>query len=369
VLILLRLSKFLSRGNNGKLKFSGDHITREVKRYVIMDKADFKKKPVAAVTLNLHLDADDAVFTMISRESNLFLITNKQILRVRSPDSLDPNLEHDGAPWEQSLYLPHGASDSIVARTIIQTERLLEMFFAKTSDQYRSLSDLSWEMMNSLVSLRFIKSRLEKQINNIVSVIEKDMDKYTKGNSPRPLPIVEYYDIEFRAFANEVRRTLNTISKLFPILARKDFKGGFDKAQQWAEEERGKDSILAQMLKGDQRWIKTWIDIRIAIEHPAKDKFIETLNFSLEANRRIRLPTWRLIHPEHDMARPQNLLVVFGTCIENLLKFYEDLQFVLTDGHLPSSHKIFWEVIPEKNRDPNLPLRYRFEPVFSRIAG
>ena len=91
-----------------------------------------------------------------------------------------------------------------------------------------------------------------------------------------------------------------------------DFSGGhFHKAQEWAIRERGEDSLLAQMFKHDKRWINTWIDMRIAIEHPKKDKFIETLNFSLEADRTIRLPTWRFIHPDYDMARPQNLLDVF----------------------------------------------------------
>ena len=339
-------------------------MVKEVKGSEMFKKSDIKKSRDAAITLELHLDSDDAVLTVISRESGLFSVTKRKIIRVRSPDDIDPSLEHDSVPWEQSLFLPHGASDPLVARTIIQTERLTEMFFAKTTSEYRALSDVSWEIMSSLVSLRFIKDRLEKQINKLIPLIEQDMDAYTKGQSPKPLPIVEYYDIEFRSFANEVRRALNTISELFPILAEKHFTGGkFDKAQKWAEEDRGKDSLLAQMLKGDQRWIKAWIDIRIAIEHPEKDRFVETMNFSLEADRGIRLPTWRFIHPEHDMARPQNLLVVFGTCIENLLKFYEDLQIALIDGHLPSTFKFFCDVIEEKERDPKLPLRYRFYPA------
>jgi hypothetical protein len=318
----------------------------------------------SAVSLQLHLDSGDAVREMVSREDGLFFITTKQIIRVRSPDDLDPDLKHASAPWEQSLYLPHGASDPLVARTVIQTARLAEIFFAKTSDQYKSLSDISWEVMNSLQSLRFIKRRLEDQINRIVALVENDMAAYTTGKSPKPLPIVEYYDIEFRSFANEVRRTLSAISELFLPLIGQDFSNGhFHKAQKWAAQARGEDSLLSQMLKGDQRWVKTWIDIRIAIEHPQKDKFVETSNFSLEASRTVRLPTWRFVHPDYDLGRPQNLLTVFDTCINNLLKFYEDIQIALTDGHLPASFKIAADSIPEDQRDPNLPLRYNFYRV------
>lgn len=326
-----------------------------------MDKDQLKNLRASAMNLKLDLEDGDSIQEMIPRENGLFLISVKKILRIRTPDDLDPALEHDDAPWEQSVYLPHGSSDPIVARTILQTAKLAEIFFNNGSEEYVRLSDISWEIMNSLVSLRMVRERLDRQISEIVSTVENDIEKYTKGKSPPPLPIVKYYDIEFRSFVNEVRRALSTISDLFSVLTPKDFSSGhFHKAQEWAAQERGKDSLLAQMLASDQRWIKTWIDVRIAIEHPTRENYIETLNFSLEADRTIRLPTWRFINPNYDMARPQNLLDVFEFCINNVLKFFEDLLIVLSDGHLPKKHKIVAEEIPEENRDANAPMRYRF---------
>lgn len=106
--------------------------------------------------------------------------------------------------------------------------------------------------------------------------------------------------------------------------------------------------------------------MRIAIEHPTKDKNIETLNFALEANRNIRLPTWRFRHPSFDMDRPQNLLEVFEICIDNLLKFYEDLQLALLDGHLPPMMEIIIEEIPVESRELALPLRYSFSTTLAK---
>jgi len=51
-----------------------------------------------AVSLRLHLESGDAVREMISREDGLFFIATKQIIRVRSPDQLDPDLKHASAP-------------------------------------------------------------------------------------------------------------------------------------------------------------------------------------------------------------------------------------------------------------------------------
>src|SRR5262245_43663439 len=281
-----------------------------------MDKDIIRKARSAAVSLKMHLDDGDIVRQMLSRESGLFVVTRYKIIRVRSPDDLDPGLDHADVPWEQSVHLPHGARDPLVARTILQTEAMAEMFFAQRSEKHRAMMDISWEVLNSLVSLRVVKERLEKRISEIIALVEADLDSYTKGKSPKPLPIVDYYDIEFRSFVNEMRRVLSKVSELFGVLTPAKIESGhFHKALEWAIAERGENSLLALMLAGDQSWIKLWIDVRIAIEHPTKTKFVETLNFSLEKDRRVRLPTWRFIHPDYDMTRPQNLLEVFNFAI------------------------------------------------------
>ncbi len=328
----------------------------------LMDKQAIKKARSAAVSLKIYLDDTDIVYHLLTRDSGLFFITRNKIVRVRSPDDLDPDLEHADAPWEQSVYLPHGARDPLVARTILQTEAMAEIFFAKGADKHRAMMDISWEVLNSLVSLRVVRERLEKRTSEIIALLEADLDSYTKGKSPRPLPIVEYYDIEFRSFVNEMRRVLSKISELFGILTTAKIESGhFHRALEWARAERGEKSLLALMLAGDQEWIKLWIDVRIAIEHPTAAKFVETLNFSLEKNRNVRLPTWRFIHPEYEMTQPQNLLEVFEIAINNVLGFFENLQIVLLDGHLPNNFKIGYSEVPESDRDPEAPMRYTFQ--------
>jgi|GEM_PF-4950628 len=326
-----------------------------------MDKNLLKAMRSGAVSLDLELDDDDELVETIAREDGVFFITLKKIIRLRSPSELYPDLNYDAVPLEKSLFLPHGAADPLVARTVIQTARMAGLFFSKEEKKYNILSDISWELMRSVVSLRFIKDRLEGQTNEIVTIIQKDMEAYTIGQSPKTLPIIEYYDIEFRSFVNEVRRGLNAVSELFfPLIGVKFSSGHFHRAQEWAESTLGQGSDLAQMLRRDQRWIATWIDIRTAIEHPKKDKFVETLNFSLEPGRTIRLPTWRFVHPDYDMNRPQNLLTVLDICINNILKFYEDIQVVLIGVHLSKTMHFLAEVIPEDQRDPKLPFRYNF---------
>ena len=312
-----------------------------------------------AVELRLDLDEDDFVQEIFDRDGVLFFVTKKKIIRLRSPEHLDPGNEHEDVPWEQSVYLPHGSTDYAVARTIIQTDRIASIFFPKQSSKYVAMMDVSWEVMNSIVSLRFLRERLEQQVNFITKKIKNNWAPYTVGANPVPLPTVDYLDIEFRSFVNEVRRTLTKIGELFGILTPKTINSGhFHKALEWAREAKGENHELTKMLERDLRWIETWIAIRIAIEHPKVDEFVGTMNFSLEPDRTIRLPTWRFVHPKFDMMRPQNLLDVFHINLHNLLKFFEDLQVVLTDGHQPPNMGVEYTAIEEDLRDPEMPMRF-----------
>jgi hypothetical protein len=153
-----------------------------------MDKQAVRKARSGAVSLKIHVEEGDKFHRVLSRDSGLFFVTRKKIIRVRSPDDLDPDLEHANAPWEQSVYRPHGASDPLVARTILQTEAMADMFFDKRSEKHRAMMDISWEVLNSLVSLRVVRERLEKRTDEIIAVVEGDVDGYTKGKSPSRCP-------------------------------------------------------------------------------------------------------------------------------------------------------------------------------------
>ncbi|MEH6741566.1 MAG: hypothetical protein V7695_23875 [Sulfitobacter sp.] len=317
-----------------------------------------KNQRTAAVRIELDIPNTEGSPELFQRGNGLFAVTSNMILKIQDPDVVDPERLNADAPWTQSILLPHGKTDPFVARTILQSRQMADIFLTAGSEEHRHFMDVSWEVLNSLVSIRMIRSRLELQIDEIATKINVDRDQYVDGMSPKPLPILNYYDIEFRSFVNEVRRVLTSISKLFKVLHNHEIPSGhFHKALIWVGEKHGQDCLLYQMLENDLNWIKVWIDIRIAIEHPKPNSFVETLNFTLEPNRDIRLPTWRFVHPDYDMARPQNLLDVFGICIENILKFFEDLQVAMLDGKLPASSKVCIFYVDERERELACPKR------------
>lgn len=330
-----------------------------------MDAERIRRRRRGAVSLELDLEAGDNIQAIISRPNGLFFVTEQKIIRVRSDDDLDPDATEADAPWAQSIHLPHGSRDELVARTILQSKALAEAFFGLQDTRSNQLLDISWEVMNSLVCLRHMRVRLGTEIERLVSAIENDIERYTSGKSPPPLPLIPYFDIEFRSYINEVRRTLTKVSEVFSVFTDYNCENGhFHKALEWAEKHLGEDQVLSQMLRNDLKWLKIWIDIRIAIEHPKVDRYLETANFSLLPNRQIQLPTWRFMHPDYpSLSRPQVLIDALKIVEANILKFYEDLQVALLEPRTIGPYVLGAALIDESERDELAPMRYAFGPL------
>ncbi|MGV8855149.1 MAG: hypothetical protein ACOH2L_10900 [Devosia sp.] len=324
--------------------------------------ATIEDRRKAPISLELDLAANDRTHAMIDRPNGLFIITEQKIMRIRSDDLVDPKATESNAPWEQSVHLPYGSRDPIVARTIIQTKLLTEAFFGANSQSSVQLAYIAWEVMNSLISLRHMREQLNAEIDRCIAEVQADLPRFTEGRAPAPLPLVPYYDIEFRLYVNEIRRLLSKVSEVFAAMTEHEGeKGHFHKALAWVRQNHGPDSALARMLTDDLKWITLWIDIRISIEHPKRSCYLETLNFSLEPNRKIRLPKWRLVHEKYpSLEKPQDFTKSTELVEQNLLKFFEDLQVALLPARRIGEYTMTYALVDEPMRNEAVPMRYAF---------
>lgn len=163
-------------------------------------------------------------------------------------------------------------------------------------------------------------------------------------------------------FALEVRQCLNCITELFELtLAVPVEPGRYDKARRALKEKFGEDLIVHRMLEGDARWIELWIDLANTIKHPTPNERVIVNDLTLLPNRQIRLPTWQLRHPRHDLDRPQALVDACRPCVTNMLGLFEDLFISLFEAVLRELPPGFsWEIasIDQKDRNPSAPVRY-----------
>lgn len=307
----------------------------------------------AAIFMRPGIAAGDRTVEMISREDGLYVITLENIIRINLPDQTDTNLDHEDAPIIQTVFLPLGSRNPFVARTVIQAQE-----FGKWLMQSRFL-DVAWEVMFSLVALDRIVSQIEKSIENTKEVISENVQIYVIGQSPPPVPIVEFLEVDFRTCVLINHHILHAISDLFSVCLDLSFKRGrFDEILKLLRQRFDSSDPLVLMMESDHSWIYCWNEVRNAIEHPRPDYFVRVNNFRLLPNREIQLPTWQIKHSTLDMYRPQAMIEALNNLRLNVLGFYENLLVELVDKAMQFPFPIGIRDIPEHERNPECPKRY-----------
>lgn len=289
-----------------------------------------------AQRINLDLEEGDEQIRFLRRDIGFFVITHRKILRLRSASDIDPDNQYPETPWEQCEVLSFGASDEIVNDTIIYTQEIMDRTYPISEVERNALTNISWEVMESLISLRSIKDDFEKDQVAVFNIINSDFDSFAK-HTRKAIPAVSNCGLRVRSFFVYVRLCLDSISSLFDALTELKFgkgyplfpkrcnkfaKGYFDNALIWIKAERGDQADLINILENNVQWIKTWIDARNAAVHPRKNNYIEIINFSLEAGGKITFPKWALIHDAYPNFQSSDILNSFEKIICDLRRLY-----------------------------------------------
>ncbi len=289
-----------------------------------------------AQVINLDLEEGDRQVRLLPCDIGFFVITQRKILRLRSASDIDPDNQYPETPWEQCEVLSFGASDEIVNDTIIYTQEIMDRRCPISEMERNALTNISWEVMESLISLRSIKDDFEKDQVAVFNIIDSDFEAFAK-HAKKAIPTVSNCGVRVRSFFVYVRLCLDSISSLFDALTELKFgkghrlfpkncnkfaKGYFDNALIWIKAEREDQADLINILENNVQWIKTWIDARNAAVHPRKNNYIEIINFSLEASGKITFPKWALIHDAYPDFQSSDILRSFEKVIVDLRYFY-----------------------------------------------
>jgi hypothetical protein len=330
-------------------------------------KDEIRKHRDRAIAGRLGIAADDKIVEMIPRQDGLYMVSLEKIIRINLPDEIDPDMDHENAPITQTAIAGKGSRSPIVARTILQARDFCR--FLPSDEHQGRTQDIAWEVMLSLLAFDRTIEWLRNSIAAKKAEISESYKTYVSGSSPPPPPVVEGLEIEFRSAVLIANHALNAISELFPALFEMKFtRGRFDRIIAWSIEKFGRDDLLSLMLTEDHRWINLWGEVRNAFEHPSDGYYVKVNNFCLLPNRQIQLPTWQLKHPKLDVFRPQTMVETLEIYRENILGFFENLLFTLTDKAIKLPMPIGVIDREEQGRDPDCPKRYEITSFVPRKA-
>jgi len=254
----------------------------------------------------------------------------------------------------------YGTANPIVARLSLQTKELLQ-FYKISKKQKEDLFGVMFSDVQPKIMACFrIKEQLTKEIRaHQKKIDEKGLEFQAQGRA-YTLPSILDLRLHAETFLYNAKSALRDFTTVFLILFSKDFQkeARFDKVLKWARQQFGSADPLTTMVEEDQAtWIAKIVKMRNAVEHPGGHSGILRIeNFTATENGKtvfVTEPVWYLnSEVKVPIANEMDVMVT------NLLTFCEET-LVLCLEKFKSGFPIALAEIPESERDPACPMRFR----------
>lgn len=262
----------------------------------------------------------------------------------------------------------YGTANPIVARLSLQTQELLP-FYNLTHRQREDIFGLFFSgLQPKLMTCFRIMEQLTKDVRERQKKIDDAGLEFQAKGRAYTLPSI--LDLQQRAetFLYNGKSVLRDLTDIFSILFSKDFKkeARFDKVLKWAKKEFSSGDPLTKKLEDDANtWIKKLVSMRNAVEHPeGYSGVLHIENFSsMEEEGKVLViePLWYL-NTEESVP----IVYEMDAFVTNLLTFCEEV-LVLSLEKTKKELPIVIVEIPEKERDPQCPKRFRMAMGESKV--
>ena len=260
-----------------------------------------------------------------------------------------------------------GTATPCVARTMPQTRELAQAFLLdeKTS---QVLMERSYEVMRHLIGCVDIGERIRAEVREGRRRIAAGEVKIQAGGQVAELPSLGALQNDVEMFLYNAKLALRDTGGLFKPLLGRHFDHRYHKARAWSARQFGPDAPLTQLLDDDAGWIKRVLDLRNAVEHPntAGRLHVRDFHLAIEDERKVVAPPVWWVDNEQAVSIAEDMEGIE----HNLLTFYEEVLCVLLETRLEIRPHPLSPVIceiPDEERDPAMPMRYRV--VFRNLPG
>jgi hypothetical protein len=260
----------------------------------------------------------------------------------------------------------YGTANPIVARLSLQTQDLLR-FYKLTDNQKEEVFVFFSSLQPKLMTCSRIMEQLTKEVKERQKKIDEAGVEFQPQGSAYTLPSILDLQNRTETFLYNGKSVLRDLTDIFSILFSKDFKkeARFDKVLKWAKKEFGPDDRLTKMLKDHAAWIKKIVSMRNAVEHPGGySGVLHIENFSsIEQEKKVLViePLWYL-----NAEQKVPIIYEMDAFVNNLLTFCEEI-LVLSLEKFQKGLPILIVEIPEKERDPECPKRFKMSMDEFRI--
>lgn len=293
------------------------------------------------------------IITMIDFGEFMEVYTEQSTYKLMTPDSIDPKREHQNVPWVYTKISDFGASNPLVANTVIMTDEFLRQLYSNEDiNRIQIISkarDIKSVLLNYLLSLQ---SLIDNSNAEIKKFIENESVMNGKAHAYFPqLKGLDGYATDFLISAKRCIQEVSVMVSFFLPLKRKH--GRIDKLLQEVKANNTEATTLINVLKEYLPMCEHIYSFRNAQEHAATtDTPLIVNNFSFENGNELNAPKWGL--------QGQGLKYVYeeaNEILSFLISFFEEVFLSCVSLVFPAFPK--YERVFNENPVKENPVRYR----------
>lgn len=315
-------------------------------------------------------DGDDsAISEMIAIGDALYVVKAHSIHRIRLADQIDPDRTNIAIPDTHQQVLSVGASDLIVARTLLTARTLLKKSFLGSSfDEGKGL-ELSLKLLQELAAMSEILAALEAAEAQARKLFEAQRQQ---GRRLR-LPTVPDARARCDSFAQKAGHTIDTLEDIAKLFYGDALSSKWvDSLAVLAKKRCGKGSPFSEYVEAVRPFLLFVREMRNMIEHPKPDRQIRVSDFRLLPSGQIALPAAEIIRKGAQPETPA-ITVLMKTVIDNLTSVSEVLlAHLCNENAQPFAGMAIWvaELPPEQrtNKDQRISYVTRLDDQVVRIG-
>jgi hypothetical protein len=306
-----------------------------------------------------------AIIEMVTVDKELLIFKTSAIYRGLTADTIDPQNQYPDTRHSHEKIYSVGASNSYVARMILQFKKILELVFQDEVLKERLLKHV-WKANKLLLECENSQYAIYKSTRQLLSKCDEIMESNKTKQTIPALPKVEDLKNHVEHFLNYGKLFLVSTFEILHIIYQMPFTDQtgthFNKHCKWARKKFGENDPIYALLDQDKGWIRILSEMRNAIQHPDAGYIVEIENIAIKPGNRFSSPAWRYDLTKKGLGRQEeyfDLVPELDVHLSNLLTFFEELLVLCAIKELDAKRSLL-TVCRKKKEDirPECPIVY-----------
>jgi len=305
------------------------------------------------------------IHSMITIEDRLFCFSEKSIKEILTAEKIDPENESPDTRHSFQTIYNIGTSNSFVARTIIQSNEILNSLILKEGIDKQQILKQVWICSKLLFTCEESFHRIFTQTSELMHQCDDLISNHKEKTFIPQLPQVVDFEQHVVSFLGHAKRCLEASHKLFCIFYNSpDFAANFKSYRDWITKNKPDCKELIRILEQDKNWIQLIAWYRNALDaNHSQPKFRVTIeNFKLHNGNKFSNPSWR-----YDFRAKKNgdlqevasdIITDMDIHLTNLLTFFEEIFLLCIQDNWDDRFKFRLFKHPEDKINKKCPLLY-----------